>query len=233
MASRLASASDKESFLAKFCKDAAYRLRWILSGEGRSTMKTIKKRHKFLHDDIEAPTSNEQRLKEFFIRFEPEILGTLYFLLGTTVVEAEEALNEVFTRCWKSNQIDSVKNERVWIFRTLYTVALEKVKKDRNGRRKKADERSLNDLDERDSESAFISLMRDSISSLTFEERVVLLLRQNGTLSYHQIAQTTGESLDEIKKTMSRAFKKLSASYEENKESVRKSNLERASEFLA
>jgi hypothetical protein len=38
---------------------------------------------------MEATAVNEQQLKDFFARYEPETLGTLFFLLGS-VKDAEE-----------------------------------------------------------------------------------------------------------------------------------------------
>ncbi len=52
-------------------------------------MKTTKKRDAFLYESMEATAVNEQQLKDFFARYEPETLGTLFFLLGS-VKDAEE-----------------------------------------------------------------------------------------------------------------------------------------------
>ncbi|MBP5620753.1 MAG: hypothetical protein J6X44_01930, partial [Thermoguttaceae bacterium] len=142
-------------------------------------MKTTKKRDSFLYESIEATASNEQQLKEIFVRYEPETLGTLFFLLGS-IDDAEETLDEVFMRCWEINQIGVVKNARVWIFRVLYSVVSEKVKKDRVRKRKSFDSKSLNDFDRNSSEYAFVVRTRELICNLTFFERVVFLLRQNG-----------------------------------------------------
>ncbi len=193
-------------------------------------MKTTKKRSSFLYESKKTSTSNEQRLKDFFVRYEPEILGTLFFLLGS-LNEAEETLNEVFLRCWKSNQIDDVKNARVWIFRILHAVVSEKMKKDRIRKRNNYDDVALGDLDESSPEYSFVCYMRKLIYNLDFNERVVFLLRQNGTLSYRQIAQTTGDSIEDVKKAMQVVLDKLCLLFESNKEDMGKSFSNTLSEF--
>ncbi|MBR5759365.1 MAG: RNA polymerase sigma factor [Thermoguttaceae bacterium] len=185
-------------------------------------MKTTKKRDAFLYESMEATAVNEQQLKDFFARYEPETLGTLFFLLGS-VKDAEETLDEVFMRCWKNNQIGDVKNVRVWIFRVLYSIVSEKTKKDRIRKRKEFDGSSLSDLDENSSDYSFFVRMRNLICSLTFMERVVFLLRQNGTLSYRQIAQTTGESIENVQKTMQTVLNKLGVFWENDKNRIEKS----------
>ena len=184
-------------------------------------MKTTKKRDSFLYESIEATASNEQQLKEIFVRYEPETLGTLFFLLGS-IDDAEETLDEVFMRCWEINQIGVVKNARVWIFRVLYSVVSEKVKKDRVRKRKSFDSKSLNDFDRNSSEYAFVVRTRELICNLTFFERVVFLLRQNGTLSYRQIAQTTGESIEIVQETMQKVLNTLRVSLENDGEHIEK-----------
>ena len=184
-------------------------------------MKTTKKRDAFLYESMEATAVNEQQLKDFFARYEPETLGTLFFLLGS-VKDAEETLDEVFMRCWKNNQIGDVKNVRVWIFRVLYSIVSEKTKKDRIRKRKEFDASSLSDLDESSSDYSFFVRMRNLICSLTFMERVVFLLRQNGTLSYRQIAQTTGESIENVQKTMQTVLNKLGVLWENDENRIEK-----------
>ena len=184
-------------------------------------MKTTKKRDAFLYESMEATAVNEQQLKDFFARYEPETLGTLFFLLGS-VKDAEETLDEVFMRCWKNNQIGNVKNVRVWIFRVLYSIVSEKTKKDRIRKRKEFDASSLSDLDESSSDYSFFVRMRNLICSLTFMERVVFLLRQNGTLSYRQIAQTTGESIENVQKTMQTVLNKLGVLWENDENRIEK-----------
>ncbi len=184
-------------------------------------MKTTKKRDAFLYESMEATAVNEQQLKDFFARYEPETLGTLFFLLGS-VKDAEETLDEVFMRCWKNNQIGDVKNVRVWIFRVLYSIVSEKTKKDRIRKRKEFDGGSLSDLDESSSDYSFFVRMRNLICSLTFMERAVFLLRQNGTLSYRQIAQTTGESIENVQKTMQTVLNKLDVLWENDENRIEK-----------
>ncbi len=184
-------------------------------------MKTTKKRDAFLYESMEATAVNEQQLKDFFARYEPETLGTLFFLLGS-VKDAEETLDEVFMRCWKNNQIGDVKNVRVWIFRVLYSIVSEKTKKDRIRKRKEFDASSLSDLDENSSDYSFFVRMRNLICSLTFMERAVFLLRQNGTLSYRQIAQTTGESIENVQKTIQTVLNKLGVFWENDENRIEK-----------
>lgn len=173
-------------------------------------MKTSKRGRSLIRENREISTLNEQCLQDVFIQYKSQLLGTLFFLLGS-VDEAQNALDELIVRCWRSNQVENVRNLRVWVFRVLYIVVRERMRKDWLKRNKKSIEiEPLNDLNDcDDSEVSFIDEIRNLIASLSFQERAVFLLRQNGSLSYRQIGQTTGESLDNVEAIMRSILQKI------------------------
>src|SRR5687768_5278613 len=57
------------------------------------------------------------RLEESFARWQSELLGTLYYLLGN-VEDARDAVQETFIKCWRNREkVPEVDNLKAWIFR--------------------------------------------------------------------------------------------------------------------
>jgi RNA polymerase sigma factor (sigma-70 family) len=54
-----------------------------------------------------------------------------------------------------------------------------------------------------------VQQLREAIQHLPFEEKEVFLLRQNGELTYEQIAQLDNRSVEVIKEQMRSALRKL------------------------
>jgi RNA polymerase sigma-70 factor (ECF subfamily) len=156
-----------------------------------------------------------QALEGMFARCEGELLGTLYYLLGNWD-DARECLQETFLKCWRSQQdIAKIENLRAWIFR----VAINTGRDARSAawRRKKqplateADEHvARGPLPETVAlEGERMERLRSAIADLREEEKEVFLLRQNGELTYEEIAELLSIPSGTVKTRMRLALEKL------------------------
>ena len=179
------------------------------------TTTTKKRRFVFPDDGSAARTPAERKLEDVFTRFEPELLGTLQHLLGNPD-DARDALQEGFVRCWKKRDaVDEIANLRAWVFRVAYNVGLDLLKSGWRRRRKAVAVEELEpaardgEPEERALERERLAALRDAIRRLDEKEKDVFLLRQNGALTYEQIAQATGLPVGTVKTAMRRALAKL------------------------
>ncbi|MBQ8364130.1 MAG: RNA polymerase sigma factor [Thermoguttaceae bacterium] len=179
------------------------------------TTTTKKRRFVFPNDGSAARTPAERKLEDVFTRFEPELLGTLQHLLGNPD-DARDALQEGFVRCWKKRDaVDEIANLRAWVFRVAYNVGLDLLKSGWRRRRKAVAVEELEpaardgEPEERALERERLAALRDAIRRLDEKEKDVFLLRQNGALTYEQIAQATGLPVGTVKTAMRRALAKL------------------------
>jgi len=159
--------------------------------------------------------SAEDVLLEMFQTIESELLGMLYHVLGNRE-DARDALQEVFIRCWNRKEtLDEIINKRAWIFRIAYNISVD-FRRSAWRRRKKPlpeDEAILMTLgdtpDKVLSDREEIAMLRRAIMELSDEEKEVFLLKQNGELSFEQVAQTIGIPVGTAKTRMRRAVMKL------------------------
>jgi len=179
------------------------------------TTTTKKRRFVFPDDGSAARSPAERKLEDVFTRFEPELLGTLQHLLGNPD-DARDALQEGFVRCWKKRDaVDEIANLRAWVFRVAYNVGLDLLKSGWRRRRKAVAVEELEpaardgEPEERALERERLVALRDAIRRLDGKEKDVFLLRQNGALTYEQIAQATGLPIGTVKTAMRRALAKL------------------------
>lgn len=179
------------------------------------TTTTKKRRFVFPDDGSAARTPAERKLEDVFTRFEPELLGTLQHLLGNAD-DARDALQDGFVRCWKKRDaLDEIANLRAWVFRVAYNVGLDLLKSGWRRRRKAVAVEELEpaardgEPEERTLERERLAALRDAIRRLEGKEKDVFLLRQNGALTYEQIAQATGLPIGTVKTAMRRALAKL------------------------
>lgn len=156
-----------------------------------------------------------ERLEEVFSNLESELLGTLYYLLGNSE-DARDALQDAFIRCWKhKEEIPEIQNLRGWVFRITYNIGRD-ARKTAWKRRKKPfpeDEGLLLATESRpDAEISHqeqVALVRRAMLDLSDDEKDVFLLRQNGDMTYEEIAETLGIPVGTVKTRMKRAIAKL------------------------
>ena len=157
----------------------------------------------------------EQFLVQAFQSFEAELLGMLYHVLGN-MEDARDACQEAFIRCWKrQDTLHEIQNVRAWVFRIAYNISLDIRKSAWRKRRQTLGDQTENIAtteNRPDSEmlkNEELIQVRETIRSLEQGEREVFLLRQNGEMSFEQIAQTLDIPIGTAKTRMRRAVMKL------------------------
>jgi len=175
-----------------------------------------------------GPHSSEQRdavseksvdvavmLEEWFLEHQEELLGTVYYLIGN-LPDAQDAVQEAFVRSWNHrNQLPQVRDLKAWIYRITLNVARDIRKAAWNQRRKSFPD-DLSSLaakektpDEIVAEDEQIQLLRKWIAALEEPDKEVFLLRQNGDLTYPQIAELLGIPEGTVKTRMRKAIEKM------------------------
>jgi RNA polymerase sigma-70 factor (ECF subfamily) len=144
-----------------------------------------------------------------------ELVSTLMFILGNRE-DAQDAAQEAFLKCWRTRAgLPDVQNLRAWIFRVGLNAAKDHQRSawHRRSRPLLGEEVMLADRaaapgqaieDEED-----LVRLRRAITTLRVEEKEVFLLRQNGGLTYEQIAEVRRSPVGTVKTQMRAALQKL------------------------
>jgi RNA polymerase sigma-70 factor (ECF subfamily) len=154
-------------------------------------------------------------LEEAFERHQSELLGTLFYLVGN-LEDARDALQEAFVKCWRHQaEVGEVTNLKAWIFRIALNTGRD-IRETAWRRKRQAlpeDEATLAsrqagpveiaDHDER------VARLRAALADLRPEEQEVFLLRENGELTYEQIAEQLEVPTGTVKTRMRLALKRL------------------------
>jgi len=144
-----------------------------------------------------------------------ELLSTLTALLGNGD-DAQDAAQDAFIKCWRARDtIANVRNLRAWIFQVGKNAAndLRRTGWNRRAKPLMGDEGALTAretipaqaLEEREE----IEQVHRAILDLRVEEKEVFLLRQNGDLTYEQIAELHNRPVGTVKTQMRSALQKL------------------------
>ena len=144
-----------------------------------------------------------------------ELVSTLWYVLGDKD-DAQDIAQEVFLRCWRTQEgLPEVQNLRAWIFRVGLNAAKD-LQRSAWKRRVKAMPGSdimpttespppTQGLEDRET----LDLLREALMHLRPEEKEVFLLRQNGELTYEQIAEMSSRPVGTVKTQMRSALSKL------------------------
>jgi RNA polymerase sigma-70 factor (ECF subfamily) len=144
-----------------------------------------------------------------------ELVSTLMFILGNRD-DAQDAAQEAFLKCWRSRAgVPDVQNLRAWIFRVGLNAAkdMQRSAWHRRSRPLLGEEIMLADRtiapgqgmeDQED-----LIRLRRAITTLRQEEKEVFLLRQNGGMTYEQIAEARRSPVGTVKTQMRAALQKL------------------------
>jgi RNA polymerase sigma-70 factor (ECF subfamily) len=150
-----------------------------------------------------------------FNEMRDELLSTLLFVLGNRD-DAQDAAQEGFVKCWGArDQVPEVINLRAWIFRICFNTAKDM--------RRSAWKRHTRPLLGEETMPAINQLspgqtlefkesvqrLRKAILGLRQEEKEVFLLRQNGELTYEQIAELHRVPVGTVKTRMRSALENL------------------------
>jgi RNA polymerase sigma-70 factor (ECF subfamily) len=150
-----------------------------------------------------------------FNELRTELVSTLYFYLGN-LDDAQDAVQEAFLKCWRfRDTIADVRNLRAWIFR----VGLNSAKDlQRNAFRRRVRPLSMASVplqpdDASPEKSAQFREARERLQrallNLRPDEKEVFLLRQNGCLTYEEIAKLRQSPVGTVKTQMRAAIAKL------------------------
>ncbi len=154
-------------------------------------------------------------LERTFNELRDELISTLIYVLGNRD-DANDAAQEAFIKCWNAReQLGQIVNLRAWIFRVCFNTAKDMQRSAWNRKAKplKAEQYTMmaNDLapgqvlERKES----LDRLRRAILDLREEEKEVFLLRQNGDLTYEQIAELRSCPVSTIKTQMRSALEKL------------------------
>lgn len=155
------------------------------------------------------------RLEDVFARWQPELLGTLYYLTGNHE-DARDALQETFIKCWRHREaVSEVDNLKAWVFRIALNAGRD-VRGTAWRRRRTALPNDAGTLpgkdcapDARMEQAEQLAQLREAIALLRTEEQEVFLLRQNGEMTYEEIAVAIGIPLGTVKTRMRLAIGRL------------------------
>jgi RNA polymerase sigma-70 factor (ECF subfamily) len=150
-----------------------------------------------------------------FTELRDELVSTLWFVLGNPD-DAQDIAQEVFLRCWRAQQrLPEVRDLRAWIFRVGLNAAKDLQRSAWRRRVKPLLGEDIMQLADgaappqivEDQES--LRRIRQALLDLRPEEKEVFLLRQNGELTYEQIAQMRKCPIGTVKTQMRTALEKL------------------------
>jgi RNA polymerase sigma-70 factor (ECF subfamily) len=164
--------------------------------------------------DTRDLAASGQRLETLFDDAHGEILGTLFYLVGN-MEDARDALQETFLKCWRHRyQIERVTNLRAWVFRIALNTGRDCRKAAWNRRRQSIveDTAMVSTSDSPDAgllRDEELRTLQQAVLKLRAEEQEVFLLRQNGSLTYEQIAEATSLPLGTVKTRMRTAIRQL------------------------
>lgn len=154
-------------------------------------------------------------LEDAFARYQSELLGTLYYLVGN-LEDARDALQEAFLKCWRhQHEVGQVQNLRAWIFRIALNTGRDMRQTAwRRKRQSLPEDTSMLECTHNGPSAVAehherLELVRTALRSLRCEEQEVFLLRQNGGLSYEEIAAAVGIPLGTVKTRMRLAISRL------------------------
>jgi RNA polymerase sigma-70 factor, ECF subfamily len=161
------------------------------------------------------PDSPGELLVQTFDRLRDELVSTLAYVLGNRD-DAQDAAQEAFLKCWRArDSLPDVQNVRAWVFRVGLNTARDYQRSGWNKRAKPliAEDVLLPARDvppaDRMEEEENIARLRRAILDLRPEEREVFLLRQDGELTYEQIADLRDTPVGTVKTQMRTALIKL------------------------
>src|SRR5437660_8314152 len=141
-----------------------------------------------------ATTSGDDFVRAFNA-VRAELVSTLFFVLGNHE-DAQDAAQDAFLKCWRTRQgLGEVRNLRAWIFRVGLNAAKDL---QRSAWRRRAkplttatpavelmEDSPADNLEAKEA----LEQLRAALKELRPDEQAVFLLRQNGDLTYEEIAE--------------------------------------------
>jgi RNA polymerase sigma-70 factor (ECF subfamily) len=144
-----------------------------------------------------------------------ELVSTLFFLLGNHA-DAQDAAQDAFLKCWRTRQtLGEIRNLRAWIFRVGLNAAkdLQRSAWRRRARPLASAPPNVELMDDSPAETLeakeSLEQLRAALLELRQDEQAVFLLRQNGDLTYEEIAELRRSPVGTVKTQMRAALQKL------------------------
>ena len=164
---------------------------------------------------LDGATHSGDDFVRAFNEVRAELVSTLYFLLGNHE-DAQDAAQDAFLKCWRTrDSLAEVRNVRAWIFRVGLNAAKDLQRSAwRRRSRPLANTDGVEGLVEHSpadclEEKESLERLRAALKELRPEEKAVFLLRQNGDLTYEEIADLRRSPVGTVKTQMRSALQKL------------------------
>src|SRR4051812_25216025 len=165
--------------------------------------------------DGQVSDPGSQVLVRLFNDLRDELIGTLTYVLGNRE-DARDAAQEAFVKCWNAReQVPRVANLKAWVFRVCFNTAKDMQRSAWHRRAKPLQAEQSLMMANQPSPALTLELqesverLRQAIVHLREEEKEVFLLRQNGDLTYEQIAELRHCPVGTVKTQMRSALEKL------------------------
>jgi RNA polymerase sigma-70 factor, ECF subfamily len=176
-------------------------------------MKDATVRPNVIPDDGGSPPP--EKLVCAFNELRDELVSTLWYLLGSQE-DAQDAAQEAFLKCWRNQgSLKDVRNMRAWVFRVALNVARDQQRsawyrrsKQFNGEDALIAQRGTGPEVAIENQES-LDQVRTAIMHLRQDEKEVFLMRQNGNLTFEQIAEIRRSPLGTVKTQMRSALHKL------------------------
>lgn len=166
------------------------------------------------HPATDSDRPAEERLEAVFRCAHGELLGTLYYVVGN-LEDARDVLQEAFLKCWRRRgELGEIADLRAWVFQVAVNAGRDFLRGGWQRRRQPLPEEApMHSTAPRPDQALLdreeLDRLRQALLRLRPEEREVFLLRQNGALTYEQIAATTALPLGTVKTRMRLALQNL------------------------
>ena len=163
----------------------------------------------------EGPDRAPADLVRVFNELRDELVSTLWFMLGNRD-DAQDAAQEAFLKCWRAQaHLAEIRDLRAWVFRIGLNAArdLQRSAWHRRSKQFSGEDALLAGGDKGPEQTAVrnetLDRLRQAILQLRQEEKEVFLLRQNGDLTFEQIAEIRKAPIGTVKTQMRSALFKL------------------------
>lgn len=154
-------------------------------------------------------------LEDAFAQYQSELLGTLFYLVGN-LEDARDALQDTFIKCWRHREeVPDVQNLKAWIFRIALNTGRDLRQTAWRRKRQSLPDDTQMTACKQDGPHVVVErrerleLLRQALRALRGEEQEVFLLRQNGGMTYEEIANAIDIPLGTVKTRMRLALTKL------------------------
>jgi RNA polymerase sigma-70 factor (ECF subfamily) len=163
-----------------------------------------------------ALMDTEEDFVRAFNGMRTELVSTLFFVLGNHD-DAQDVAQEVFIKCWRTRAgLTDIKNLRAWVFRIGLNAAKDLQRNAWRRRNKPFGDAAPPEVpgkaptpSEAMENKDLMERLRKALHQLRPEEKEVFLLRQNGDLTYEEIAVMRRTPVGTVKTQMRSALQKL------------------------